>query len=335
MTEEVLLLDDDPAMLRLLEGILGGAGFTCRTALAPTDALALIAAEDSHILTVVSDLVMPEVNGLQFMDRLNDLPMERPTPRVLLLTAHPSLEAAVDALRLGCRDFLVKPIRPPELVEAVGRAMTQARQDRLVHARRPVEVEVLMRQAEALAVRLRSLAYQGLAPGTPPVESARTSGPASEMQVDALLGVVHQPPAGRSKAAAPGAPVPGDEAPSLDILATIEQLRRLRHCYEEHALDDVGWDLLLELLRAERMRQRLSVSGLAISISNVSPTTSLRRINELSSRGYIARVPDSADARRDFVSLTTKSRELLADYLVNANVQLKNLAVPQEQQRRA
>ena len=82
-------------------------------------------------------------------------------------------------------------------------------------------------------------------------------------------------PAAASPTAEPG------DGPRLGILDTIEQLRRLRAQYVNHDLDDIGWDLLLELLRAERMRQKLSVSGLAISISGVSTTTSLRRINEL------------------------------------------------------
>lgn len=309
MTAEVLLLDDDPAILGMLEAILTGAGIRCRVARSPADALTQIVSRPS-IHAVVSDLVMPGMNGLQFVDRLNALALSRPTPRVLLLTAHPSLEAAVDALRLGCRDFLVKPIRPTELIEAVGRVLTQARQDHMTHAKRPEEVEHLMRQAELLAVRLRSIAYVSSPQSAESIEES-SMGPAAVSEVLAAL----------------ADPVPGVTAQpvSLDVLQTIEHLRRLRNVYDEHGLDDVAWDLLLELLRAERMRMRLSVSGLTISINNVSPTTSLRRVNELSNRGYIARVPDPNDARRDFVSLTTRSRELLADYLANANAQLRRL----------
>jgi len=116
-----------------------------------------------------------------------------------------------------------------------------------------------------------------------------------------------------------------DDAAMLSILDTIEQLRRLRSCYEHHNLDDVAWDLLLGLLRAERMQQMLSVSGLAISISGVSATTSLRRMNELAARGYIERIPDPGDARRDFAMLTPKSRELLSNYLAQANTCLSAL----------
>ena len=62
-----------------------------------------------------------------------------------------------------------------------------------------------------------------------------------------------------------------------------------------------------------------TVSALTISIPGVSSTTSLRRVSELTSRGYIERVPDARDGRRDFVRLTAKSRELLVDYLAHAD----------------
>jgi DNA-binding MarR family transcriptional regulator len=116
------------------------------------------------------------------------------------------------------------------------------------------------------------------------------------------------------------------DGPRLEVLDTIEQLRRLRSRFEQHRLDDVAWDLLLELLRAERLRQRLSVSGLAISVTGVSVTTSLRRIHELTTREYMERLADPADARRDFVILTPKSQALLTDYLAQANVYVSALA---------
>jgi DNA-binding MarR family transcriptional regulator len=111
----------------------------------------------------------------------------------------------------------------------------------------------------------------------------------------------------------------------LTVLDTIEQLRRLRDLYAHHSLDEVDWDLLLELLRAERLQQRISVSALTIMTSGPSTTTSLRRINQLVARGYIVRIPDANDARRDFVSLTSKSNDLLTDYLTRANAYLRDL----------
>jgi DNA-binding MarR family transcriptional regulator len=109
------------------------------------------------------------------------------------------------------------------------------------------------------------------------------------------------------------------------VLDAIDGLRKLRHNYDDHKLDDVAWDLLLELLRAHQSRQRLSVSALTISIANVSSATSLRRIGELSARGYIERVPDATDGRRDFVRLTPKALALLTDYLEHADSCLVDL----------
>lgn len=303
--EEVLLLDDDAVMLNILAGILSGAGYSCLIANDANAALSLIE-QRPQIAVVVSDVFMPEVSGLQFVNRLNTTALRHPPPRVLLLTGQPSLETAVDALRLGVRDFLVKPIRPPELIEAVKRAMTQAQADRNAQHVRSPQVEQLMRQAEELVGRLRNLAYTG--------EASEYEVRQPE-EIRAEAGEVHTPAVAR----ATRAHEEPDEGGKLAILDTIEHLRRLRERFSGHKLDDVAWDLLLELLRAERLRQRLSVSGLAISISGVSATTSLRRMNELAAREYIERMPDPSDARRDFVALTPKSQALLADYLAQAN----------------
>ncbi|MEJ0040538.1 MAG: response regulator [Gammaproteobacteria bacterium] len=311
MSEEVLLLDDDATMLSILEGILSAAGYNCLVKTDAEAALSLIA-QRPQIGVVLSDILMPGVTGLQFVDRLNGLALEHTKPRVLLLTAQPTVEAAVDALRLGVNDFLVKPIRPPELLQTVARAVAQARADRTAHQARPPQVEQLMRQAEELAGRLRSLAYSTEISAYEAGE--RAAAPSTANRPARTGAESRNAPAGTAPAREP----PGDGG-RLAVLDTIEHLRRLRARYEHHKLDDVAWDLLLELLRAERLRQRLSVSGLAISISGVSATTSLRRMNELASRGYIERIPDPADARRDFVTLTPKSQELLAEYLAQAN----------------
>ena len=57
----------------------------------------------------------------------------------------------------------------------------------------------------------------------------------------------------------------------------------------------------------------------------MSATTSLRRIGELATGGYVDRTPDARDGRRDFVTLTTKARSLLTDYLANVDSCLNDL----------
>jgi CheY-like chemotaxis protein/DNA-binding MarR family transcriptional regulator len=263
MKEAILLLDDDLTTLTVLERALGGAGFNCRSSSDPKQALLIVAANDA-ISVVVTDLYMPHMSGLQFVEAMSELPLGRPTPRALLLTAQPSLESAIGALRGGACDFLVKPVSTEDLVAAVTRALERARQDRLIH--------------------------RGRAP-----ETAQDAGDGATRKA---------------------------KVPALD---TIEKLRKLRARYDQHKLDDVAWELLLELLRTEQGEQKLSVSALTISIPGVSATTSLRRIGELTARGYVDRVPDARDGRRDFVALTLKAHELLKDYLADVDRYLTDI----------
>jgi FixJ family two-component response regulator/DNA-binding MarR family transcriptional regulator len=302
MTEEVLLLDDDLTTLAFLEGVLSGAGFKCSVSGDPQQALATVAARE-EIAVVVSDLYMPHMSGLEFADALTTLGLNRPVPRVLLLTARPSLESAVGALRSGAHDFLVKPVRPAEIIDTVTRALEKARQDRRAYLGSAPDVVQLIRHAEELTGELRRLAEPGI---RNTLAAARQSEPPR-----ASLQVV--------------APMPSGQRTKVSVLDTIEQLRRVRDRYNNHKLDEVAWELLLELLRAEQSNQKLSVSALTISIPGVSATTSLRRIGELATGGYVDRTPDARDGRRDFVTLTVKARGLLTDYLANVDSCLTDL----------
>jgi DNA-binding response OmpR family regulator/DNA-binding MarR family transcriptional regulator len=301
MSDEILLLDDDPVTLNFLESVLMGAGFVCRTVSDPEQALAAVRAH-REIAIVVSDIYMPGLTGLQFVDQLNALALDWQAPAVLLLTAHPTLESAIDALRLGACDFLTKPVRPGELVDVVTRVMERVRRQRAESPGKTPEVEILIRQAEEIAGALRRFTAapaQNPEPRRPPLADA----PASPEETGSRRTTIEaQWPKGR-----------------IPVLEAIEGLRKLRRHYDEHKLDDVAWDLLLEMLRAEQKQMRLSVSALTISIPGVSSTTSLRRVSELTARGYIERVPDARDGRRDFVRLTAKARALLLDYLEHAD----------------
>ena len=129
MSEEILLLDDDRTTLNFLESVLTRAGFTCSTVSDPAEALEAVRTRPG-IAVVVSDIYMPGLTGLQFADQLKSLPLAWPAPAVLMLTAKPTIENAVDALRLGAVDFLTKPVRPTELIDHVRRALERSRRAR-------------------------------------------------------------------------------------------------------------------------------------------------------------------------------------------------------------
>jgi CheY-like chemotaxis protein len=290
----ILLLDDDPVPLNIMRSVLTVAGYDCFATHSAEDAIALIGRSPA-ITVVVSDINMPEMDGLEFLERLRNAKMQRPLPAVLFLTGHPSLDYAIAALRLGAVDFLVKPMRPPELLHAVRRACEIAPAPSVssdVVADSWATVRSLAHQAEALARRLRNLAV----PAANPEEDTANTG-----RHEAL-------------------PVAGIPQTPITVLDMMGHLRRLRHGGQSElgALDDVAWDLLAEVLRSERNGRRVSVSGLSISVEGVSSTTAFRRINELVAQGHFHRVPDPTDARRDFVTLDEKTRAALDSYLARA-----------------
>src|SRR5579871_388800 len=125
MEHELLLVDDDPSALRVLEATLGSAGFACSVCSGAHAALERVLANE-RITVVLCDLYMPEMDGLQFTRSLGEIGLPRPAPRVLLLTARPSLYAAIEALRGGACDFLIKPVDATQLIDAVGKALTLA-----------------------------------------------------------------------------------------------------------------------------------------------------------------------------------------------------------------
>ena len=65
----------------------------------------------------------------------------------------------------------------------------------------------------------------------------------------------------------------------VSVLDAIDGLRKLRRQYDDHKLDDVAWDLLLEMLLAEQKHLRLSVSALTVSIRSVSSQSMGRTIS--------------------------------------------------------
>ncbi len=284
---EVLVLDDDSTLLTLLEEALTSAGFRCVVAKSPSAALR-ICHECSTIKVIVSDVFMPHMNGLEFVTTLRATPQYAANPQVLFITGHPSMQTAIDALRLGVSDFLTKPVRPKELVDAVQRALGRASlSQRVFFSPAASEISQLAKQAYMLAERLRQMVS--------PTKS---------------LPPLVQP-----------SPEPGfPDASILDILASLRELQsRLGDC----KLDDVAWDLLHELMRAKYQNQMLSVSDLMVLQGYVSSTTILRRINKLEELGYVHKVQDPSDGRRDFVMLTPAGSELVERFLAQAKRHLE------------
>ncbi|ABS25174.1 sigma-54 dependent transcriptional regulator [Anaeromyxobacter sp. Fw109-5] len=121
----VLLVDDDPGTRKVAKANLSLEGFEVLVASCGAEALARLGESDP--LAVVSDLKMPDMDGIALMDRVHAL---RPSLPVVLVTAHATVETAVEAMRKGALHYLTKPIRYDELALVLRHAVAHERQRR-------------------------------------------------------------------------------------------------------------------------------------------------------------------------------------------------------------
>ncbi len=115
---DILLVDDDPDLLKLISLRLTSAGYRVRTAESGEAALAAIAVE--RPAAVVTDLRMPGIDGLQLFDAINRQHSGLP---VLILTAHGTIPDAVAATQRGVFGFLTKPFDSQDLLQKVAAAL--------------------------------------------------------------------------------------------------------------------------------------------------------------------------------------------------------------------
>jgi two-component system response regulator AtoC len=132
----VLAVDDDAAVRFTLEAVLTDGGFTVETADGGAAALAAFEARGADI--VVTDLAMPEVDGMKVLAHIRTVD---PGVPVMLLTAHGSERIAVAAMKAGAYDYLPKPFDPDELALAVRRGL-ETRDLRLQNARLRTEAAI-------------------------------------------------------------------------------------------------------------------------------------------------------------------------------------------------
>lgn len=113
----VLIIEDTISLRLVYRTIVMAAGHSVIVAGNAAEALKLFRQND--IRTVLLDLVLPDGDGLAVM---HEMLSERPDTRVIVLTAHGSVNRAVEAMRAGAQDFLVKPVDEPRLTAALANA---------------------------------------------------------------------------------------------------------------------------------------------------------------------------------------------------------------------
>ena len=117
MPQTILVVDDDPVQRRLLETAISRSGMQVVTAPGGQPALDLInGPRGDQITLMLLDLVMPDMGGLEVLGKLRASSPDLP---VIVLTAKGGIDSAVEAMRAGANDFLVKPASPERIAVSI------------------------------------------------------------------------------------------------------------------------------------------------------------------------------------------------------------------------
>jgi len=123
MRARVLVVDDEPGLREMLSILLKRDGLDVVTAPGFARAKEALATSIEPFALVLTDLVMPDGTGLELLTIAKE---RNPATEVIVMTAHSTVEAALDAMRRGAYDFVAKPFQTAELKLLVGRALEKS-----------------------------------------------------------------------------------------------------------------------------------------------------------------------------------------------------------------
>jgi len=121
----ILLVDDEEKILKALGRALHAAGHEVIETTSPRDAQRLLAERPFDVMLV--DNVMPQLSGLDLIREYVASTPEGERPQILMMTAHATVESAIEAMKLGALDYLQKPFEIDELLVVVSRAIDHQR----------------------------------------------------------------------------------------------------------------------------------------------------------------------------------------------------------------
>ncbi len=118
-TKKILVVDDEKGICENVHKILAKKNYEVTQALSAQEALEKMA-KDSYSL-LISDIVMPEKNGLELLKLVKE---QWPLTKVIIMTAYASTDTAMKAIRLGALDYIPKPFTPKEVRDTVEKALS-------------------------------------------------------------------------------------------------------------------------------------------------------------------------------------------------------------------
>lgn len=113
---KILIVDDEKNIRMTVTQALEGMDVETDTAVNGEEALAKL--KDGDFSLVLLDLRMPGIDGMQVLEKLSK---ERPDVKIIIVTAHGTIDSAVEAMKVGALDFIQKPFTPKEIRELVSK----------------------------------------------------------------------------------------------------------------------------------------------------------------------------------------------------------------------
>jgi DNA-binding NtrC family response regulator len=144
-SHHILLVEDEPNVAKGLEMVLSDEGYGVEVALSGRTALETFKGNGFDL--VVSDLRLPDIDGLEVIKNIKEL---RPAVKAIIITGYPSISSAVDAVRMGVMYYLRKPFSDEELVGAVRQAFMEVKTPSLENLLAESERKILIQKREVI-----------------------------------------------------------------------------------------------------------------------------------------------------------------------------------------
>src|SRR4030042_2059653 len=118
MEDRILIVDDEEVICNVLDRRLTKEGYSCTTANNGKEALHHFYKNSFSL--IISDMKMPEMTGIELLQKVKAID---PKMKMIMVTAYPDIDLAVNAMRLGAYDFIIKPADLDLIVMSVKKAL--------------------------------------------------------------------------------------------------------------------------------------------------------------------------------------------------------------------
>lgn len=118
MPDRILIVEDEDTLCESLQRVFRREGYDTDIADSAETAFRLL--ENNSYDLIITDIILPGISGIELIARYKE---QNPDQKVIIMTAYASLETAVESLRVGASDFIVKPVMHDEIKRIVKKAL--------------------------------------------------------------------------------------------------------------------------------------------------------------------------------------------------------------------